>query len=359
MIATPKENMNQNILHSLIRIPSITGDLKQCNKIITFADSLLKNQEVETKLISVKGKPILIWGETDLSKTKWLINSHLDVVPGSSEQFIPQVKKGKVWGRGSADTKAGCAIMLAKAKTWREITADKHLTFMLVVDEEIGGPSTKEVLPRMSSLKGAIFLEPTNQQMIVQAKGIMQIQITATGKSCHGSRPWEGSNAIEQLIEGLVKLRQDNPSHRRETHATTFNFSQIEGGNAINQVPAHAKLMCDIRWNPLDDPKKIISLLRESFDSCQITPKLTESPINCPIGSKLHSSFSDSLRSQSINPINGFEHGSSDARHCTALGIPAIVFGPKGKNFHADNEWVCIESMKNVSNVLNHWITNI
>lgn len=348
-----------NILNDLIAVPSVTGDGVSCRKIIKIAQVALRAEHVPSRVLTVAKRPILIWGELNLEKTEWLINSHLDVVPGTPNQFIPQTKGGKVWGRGAADTKSSCAIMLASAKNWQGLAKTKHITFMLVTDEEVGGNSTREILPSLPKLNGAIFLEPTNEKMIVQAKGIIQFKITASGKASHGSRPWEGDNALEKLTSSLTNFRIHHPTPMHETRSTTFNFSLLSSGTAINQVPNEAILWCDIRWNPSDDPDEIITQLKTEFIDCSIEIMKLESPIDCPHNSPLHNTFTLSLKQSSLNPINGFEHGSSDARHCTALSIPAIVFGPKGKNLHGDNEWVSLKSLEKVQSVIDHWIKNI
>lgn len=348
-----------NILNNLIAVPSITGDGISCRKIIKTAREILDAEHVPTKMITAAKRSILIWGELNPDKSEWLINSHLDVVPGSPDQFIPKTNADKVWGRGAADTKSSCSIMLANAAKWHDLAISKHITFMLVIDEEIGGESTKLLVNQMTQLKGGIFLEPTNEKMIVQAKGIIQLKITATGVACHGSRPWDGKNAIEKIASCLTTFRLHRLSPLRETRATTYNFSITSGGTAINQVPEKATLWCDIRWNPADDPDKIVQDLTHEFHGCKVEVAKLESSIKCPLDSELHKSFSFALKASDLNPINGFEHGSSDARHATALGIPAIVFGPKGKNLHSLNEWVSLKSIKRVEEVLDHWIKNI
>ncbi|MFZ2199247.1 MAG: M20/M25/M40 family metallo-hydrolase [Microgenomates group bacterium] len=349
----------QNILEDLIAVPSITGDGVSCRKIIKMAREILRSEHVPSKAIKVANLSILIWGELDLHKTEWLINSHLDVVPGEKSQFNATIVGDKLFGRGSADTKSSCAIMLSNTHHWSQIALEKNITFMLGVDEEIGGASTKEILDQLQKLEGAIFLEPSGEKMIVQAKGIMQIKITAIGKSCHGSRPWEGNSALELLTSGLSSFRLQHKVPRIETRDTTFNFSQLASGIAINQIPGEGTLWCDVRWNPQDDPKQIISNFEKIFVNCTVEVVKLESPVNCQRGSKLRESFVKSLKENGINPISGFDHGSSDARHCTALGIPAIVFGPRGKNLHALNEWVSLKSLVKVEKVLDHWIKNI
>lgn len=348
------------ILNDLIAVPSITEDCISCQKIIKIAQATLATKHVSSKVLLVEQKSILVWGELNLEKSSWLINSHLDVVPGSHDQFIPQMRGGKVWGRGSADTKSSCALMLSNANNWQELAIAKHLTFMLVTDEEVGGNSTKAILKQMQALRGAIFLEPiSGEKMIVQAKGIIQLKITAIGKTSHGSRPWEGKSALEKIASCLTTFRINHPSPLNETRETTFNFSLINSGTAINQVPAEAVLWCDVRFSPADNPRTIVADVTDEFHDCKTEIVKLESPIKCPLDSELHKSFSFALKENDLNPINGFEHGSSDARHATALGIPAIVFGPKGKNIHGNNEWVSLKSLDKVQAVVDHWIKNI
>lgn len=348
-----------NLLENLISIPSVSQDNIHCHKIIQLATEALAANQVRGKLLNTSSGPTILWGETDLSKTTWVINSHLDVVPGSPEQFLPRIDGDKLLGRGSADTKGCAAILINNSSSWISLAREKKITFMLVSDEEVGGMATRELVAKMPNLQGAIFLEPTQEQLIVRAKGIAQVKITAAGAATHGSRPWEGENALEKIVRQLVFFRLNHPQPVQETRATTFNFSLFHAGTAINQVPSTAELWCDIRFNPSDNIDQIVTDLKICFNDSQIEVVKHESPIDCPVKSDLRNSFARSLLKQGINPINSFDHGSSDARHCTARGIPALVFGPKGKNMHAENEWVSLKSLAKVSSVLDHWIKNI
>lgn len=168
-----------------------------------------------------------------------------------------------------------------------------------------------------------------------------------------------GDNAIEKLIRDLVQFRLTHPSPSLETRDTTYNFSQITGGKAINQVPSHSELWCDIRFNPAEDPEKVVALTKDIFKSCEITVAKCESPIHCDRSATVFQMLSKSLKACSINPITKFDHATSDARHLSLLGIPALVFGPRGGGQHSENEWVSLKSLEKVKIVLDHWIKNI
>ena len=349
----------KDILKILIRHKSISSNLKSCALVLAKAQKILSVSDIGSKIIESCDKPVLIWGQIDLSKTKWLINSHLDVVPGEVDQFKPVIVKDKLFGRGSADTKSSGTILLSNAAHWLNIATQKDITFMLCIDEEIGGASTRELLKNLKQLQGAIFLEPTNEHMIVEAKGIMQIQIIAKGIAAHGSKPWLGQSALEKIMSGLSSFRAAIPTPQKETRDTTFNFSILRSGDTINQIPNTAELWCDVRWNPQDDPNAIAQTIRDTFIDSEVNIIKQESAIKSDLDSILTKSFISSLKQNSLNPISGFEHGSSDARHATALGIPTIVFGPKGGNLHTRGEWVSLRSIEKVTNILDHWIKNI
>lgn len=352
--------MNTNdILKVLIRHKSISSNLKSCTLVLAKAQKILSASGVDSKVIKSCDKPVLIWGQTDLENTHWLINSHLDVVSGEIDQFKPVIVKDKLFGRGSADTKSSCAILLSNAANWINIATHKDITFMLCVDEEIGGASTKELLKDFKNIQGSIFLEPTGEQMIIKAKGIMQIQIIAKGIAAHGSKPWLGQSALEKIISGLSSFKEAFPTPQKETRDTTFNFSILRSGDTINQIPNTAELWCDVRWNPQDDPNTIVHTIRDTFHDCEVNIIKQESAIKSDLGSLLTKSFVSALKHNSLNPISGFEHGSSDARHVSALNIPAIVFGPRGGNLHTRGEWVSQRSLARVTRVLDHWLKNI
>lgn len=341
------------ILEELIKAKTLSEDRKTCLDTLKKIQPQIPNSVIDTK------SGILLWGHTNLATTSWLINTHLDVVPGSPKQFSLKIKGDKAWGRGVADVKGCAAILIDQAKKWTGLAIQKKVTFMLVTDEEVGGTSTKAILSTMKDLQGAIFLEPTGLHITTEAKGMMQIKIVAKGVSCHGSRPWEGDNAIEMLARGLVQFRLTQPTPTQETRTTTFNFSQIKGGEAINQVASFAELWCDVRFNPQDNPSDIVTEIVACFPSCEVRVVKCESPINCDKSTKVFESVVRAVKSVSINPLTQFDHGTSDARHATALGIPALVFGPKGGGLHSDHEWVSLKSLIKVQNVLDHWIKNI
>jgi succinyl-diaminopimelate desuccinylase len=345
-----------DILKSLISFPTITADLKANFDCLSWCRQTLKSQQIDSCLEEKFGRPILVWG-APLDKCETLICSHVDVVPAPKNLFDAKEDTTTISGRGSADNKSSVAIMLSLPKELIALAKQKNITFALVTDEETGGNSTRLMINSLKKqLKSAIFMEPTNLTLENQAKGIIQIKITASGKSAHGSRPWTGKNAITNLSLKLSEFLKYHPIPTSETYATTYNFSQISGGTAINQIPSSCELWIDIRFNPQDNPKSIISEIKDQFRPCKVEVIKLESPIFTSPQNKLIETLSSCLAKVNIKPRLTFDHASSDARHCTALKIPAVVFGPTGSNLHQDNEYVITSSLSKTYAVIASFI---
>src|SRR3989344_852625 len=110
----------------------------------------------------------------------------------------------------------------------------------------------------------------------------MQVRITASGVAAHGSRPWQGKNAIELLTSQLSNFLKSHPTPTRETKNATFNFSLISGGSAINQVPDSCQILIDIRFHPQDRPRDILKNLKSFFPQCKTPPSKNRAPFFFP-----------------------------------------------------------------------------
>lgn len=338
----------KRIISTLISFESTPICLEWCR-------NFLKKRGISAEIKYFVNSSILIWGAAP-KNAKIMINSHIDVVPAPKSSFKPIFKENKIFGRGSADAKSSVAVLLSLDKEIIAKASKKGVVFSLVCDEEIGGASTKEFITTLKKLKLAIFGERTNLTINNQAKGIAQVQIISRGVAAHGASPWKGKNAILGLSRQLETFLTTNPLPTKETRKTTFNFSKIQGGRAINQVPDTCILECDIRFNPNESFNKVLDLLKSNFKFSKIKVLKLESPISTSPNNLFVTQFADAMKKEDIPIRFSFEHSSSDARHCTALKIPAIAFGPIGNNIHQNNEWVSIPSILRQKRVLEKFL---
>ncbi|MBI4551692.1 MAG: M20/M25/M40 family metallo-hydrolase, partial [Candidatus Latescibacteria bacterium] len=140
-----------------------------------------------------------------------MLNGHTDTVGFGTmdiDPLDPMERDGRVYGRGSADMKAGVTAMLAAAAAVARsgLVLRGDLIVAAVADEEYASIGT-EALVRAYTADAAIVTEPTHLDVVIAHKGFAWIDIETTGRAAHGSRPDEGIDAIVLMGEVLVALR--------------------------------------------------------------------------------------------------------------------------------------------------------
>jgi succinyl-diaminopimelate desuccinylase len=330
-------------------------EIKRCTE---FIEKYLEEYAIEYWRFDHGGTPsILILPGS--GKTPILLMSHIDVVDAPAELFTPVQKQGKLYGRGSIDDKYAAALSLVLLKNHLEHLrskgkGQKDLPFGVLItgDEEIGGANgAKKVLNEVKADFCVALDGGTPDKIVVKEKGVMKLKLVSKGKTAHGARPWLGENAIDNLIEDYLKLknhfRVSTPDHWHRT----MNFSMIQAGKSFNQVPESAEALFDIRYTESDDIDRLVSQMQN-----EIKGRLTvEAKGHLFFGGD--SPYLDLLLNIAKNTEVGFEHGASDARHLSAHGIDGIVWGADGEmSQHTADEHVIIDSIRTVYEKLEDFI---
>ncbi|NMM61787.1 M20/M25/M40 family metallo-hydrolase [Clostridium sp. P21] len=347
------------ITKKLIKIDS--SNLEGGNKAINFCENLLLSNGLKTKVIESNGFKTLTCTIGSGNK-KIILNGHLDVVPGKDKQFIPHVENEKLYGRGSADMKSGAAAMISTILKLKNENLNCEVQLQLVTDEETGGFNCSKHLVD-NGFRGDFVIcgEPTQLGIGIQAKGILQLYLEFTGKSAHGSRPWEGDNAIIKAYEAFKKITNlPFTKEKSELYSCpSINLSKIEGGDVYNKVPDYCKMYLDIRFLPEQDPEVIIKQIEE-ITGTKVNVDSTGDPVKTKIDDLYVQKLEKSISNISNNKANVFgQHGSADTRFYSKYDIPAVEFGPTGGNWHGDNEFVIIDSIYTYEQMLIDFITNL
>ena len=196
-----------------------------------------------------------------------LLNGHLDTVPVASGWTKDQaVWEGDIlYGRGSADMKAGCVAALAAARTLVE--RGRPVSVLFTTDEEttMGGSKALAASPIVRNAAAVVVLEPTSLDVIASEKGVLWYRVTTHGRSAHGSLPHLGDNAIQRMARALARL--EPYSRPRDVLAdVTVNAGQIQGGVAPNVVADACRVELDCRHPPSTTKADVESLLRTAFE---------------------------------------------------------------------------------------------
>ncbi|MGW7928983.1 M20 family metallopeptidase [Staphylococcus xylosus] len=343
-----------DLLEHLIQFDS--SSQHTANETIDYCADWLQKEGLASEIIINNGYKMLVCNVGEGNK-KLVLNGHVDVVSGKKHQFTPQIEDGKIYGRGSADMKAGVASFMVAMRDLNNIDlGDVCVQLQLVTDEEIGGYNCASYLTDQGYLGDfVICAEPTQIGIGFQAKGILQFDIQLKGKSAHGSRPWEGENAIAKAMEVYHKIL-DLPFAKESTdifESPSINLAKIKGGEVYNKVPDECLISFDIRYLPNQDKEDILAQIKEITDG-EITLNLTGSSVK----NEINNPYIQNLI-QHIKKIGNKEHvdvfgqhGFADTRYFSRYDVPAIEFGPSGGEWHGDGEYAVIESLETYKDII-------
>ncbi len=204
-----------------------------------------------------------------------LLNSHTDVVPPSSDHegtpFEPEIRDGRMYGRGTTDAKGcGSAMLTALHELAEEGWKPKgRVSLALTVCEETAGfnngmQALREII---AAPDAAIVGEPTSLQPCVAQKGMIILKVIVTGTSGHAARIYD-DNAIFKMAEVLKKIETirfeiENPF----IGSVKITPTVINGGIVKNMAPDRCELILDIRTIPEVPNSIIINTFKDHLDA--------------------------------------------------------------------------------------------
>lgn len=346
------------IASDLIKFPSVHSRLRARANCIAYIESFFRNA----------GIPYTIWepGDTRSLVVKLgkdevprvCLNGHYDVVDAPAGSFRPRKDGDRLYGRGAADMKTALAAMMVLIAELAKRPAPPSVALMIAGDEEIGGEKgTAHILKCGFRCGFAITAEPTGLAIANQAKGVLGIELSAAGKSSHSARPWEGENAIFSFFRQFPAVWEIFGEPEPYAWQTTMVPSVLRAGDSSNRVPERCICRLDIRYVTMDRPEDLIEKIQNAAP--ELTLRVVEQ------GDFFYTDpqepFLQCLRRSAAETIHhdpGLirKHASSDARHFTALGIPAAIFGPGGENIHGLNEWVDLRQVNQFYKILDRFL---
>ncbi len=342
-----------SLLKDLIKIDSSTRE--GANEAIDYCVKYLNTHGINGELIENNGYRSFVATIGSGEKTL-ILNGHLDVVSGHTSQFEPIEEAGKIIGRGSADMKSGCVAMIQAMIKLKDTPLNNSIMLQLVSDEETGGVNCSNHLVEQGYLGDfVICTEPTQMKVSLQSKGIIRMDVISEGVSAHGSRPWQGVNAITKAYENYAKIEKLSilAVGTQFYEHSSLNLAFIEGGDIYNRVPDKCKIGLDIRYVPSLAPEDIIKEVESVVDG-EVVVSVIEPGVNTGMDDPYVQAFSRIVERYDGGKSCEYsvQHGGSDGRFYASKGIPVIEFGPKGGCWHGDDEFVETESINQLEAIL-------
>ena len=350
-----------SLTKDLIRFKTVPSQPAEIQRCVSFIEDYLKKCKANYRRLDHHNIPSIIVMPTN-NFAPLVLMSHIDVVDGADDLFVPRIKGDALCGRGSIDDKYAVALSLVLVKKYlQQLRAkgknqsDLPFGVLITADEETGGSDGARKALQEIKTEFCIALDGGSlKKIVVKEKGIIQLKLKASGKTAHGAQPWLGENAIENLIDDFQVLKKYFALRTANHWQRTLNFSRIKGGTATNQVPDTAEALFDIRYTENDDMEKIFLEIQHEIKGELIVEKKE------PLFEGGDSPYLDLLLQIAKDTEVGFEHGASDARFLSAHGIKGIVWGADGgMSQHSADEYVDIDSIARLFDLLVAFINRL
>jgi glutamate carboxypeptidase len=285
-----------------------------------------------------------------------LVLGHLDTVYdlGTIARMPFRVARGRAWGPGTFDMKAGLVIALyaADALIAARVAPEKRIVFLWTSDEEIGSGTSRRIIEREARRSDAVLvLEPAaglDGRLKTGRKGVGEIELIATGRAAHaGLNPADGVNAIEEIAMQISRISRWNQPKR----GITVNAGQIEGGTRTNVIPDRARAVLDLRATHARDMREIERKFCElrpilAGAKLQISGGFNRPPLERKMSAALYAKARELGIEMGIDLGEAFVGGGSDGNFTAALGIPTLDgLGAVGEGAHSPNENVVIRAL--------------
>ncbi|MBO9577501.1 MAG: succinyl-diaminopimelate desuccinylase [Microbacteriaceae bacterium] len=291
------------------------------------------------------------------------IAGHIDTVP--IRDNVPAVR-GLVDGvdtitaRGSVDMKGGVAVQLRLAAALVEPPVD--LTWIFYDHEEVdsslnGLGRLARKRPELLAADFAILGEPTNALVEGGCNGTLRVRLRYHGVRAHSARPWSGRNAIHAAAGALSALAAWEPVDVLVDgleYRESLNAVAVSGGVAGNVIPDLAEITVNYRFAPSRTGEEAVRRLRDMFPDAElVVDDLAEGArpgLDAPLAQ-------DFLAAVGGEPMP--KYGWTDVARFSALGIPAVNYGPGDPLLaHRDEEAVPVEQLFACEQGLRAWLAS-
>ncbi|MEK4092830.1 MULTISPECIES: M20 family metallopeptidase [unclassified Viridibacillus] len=369
------------LTRELVQIPSVYREgIADANetKVALYVAEYLKNIGIQTHIEEVvPGRPNVI-GIIDSGKPgkTLLFEGHTDVVTEGNVDawtygpFSAEIVDGRMYGRGTNDTKGNLACMITAVQS---ILKDKEefcgkIILCIPVDEEGMMLGIKHFIKQgwADGVDGAIICEPEENNVCIAQRGAMRIRVDVYGKMAHGAISWSGINPnwrMARLIVELEKLEKEeqerlgeDPYLKWPSITPTILQAPVKGDAQINVIPDHCMMTLDIRTVPKQDHDELLNkinaiIARLKNDDSDFNVELTIldnrpstfTDTNHPVVQAVYDAVKEVTGEE---PIYNGVPGATDGTFLHMHGVPIVTIGAGDREIpHQINEYVDIEEL--------------
>ena len=308
-----------------------------------------------------------------------VFNAHIDTVGTGdraawrTDPFAATLEKGCIYGLGANNCKGSAAVHLWLAAEIARRGGPKlgSVVFVLAGDEERLGPEGTAYLREEGLIEpdALVLGSPTENQIIIEERGILWVEIETSGRAAHGGDPPAGDNAILRMMRLLERLQAELAprlaTRRSGEKVSTMNIGTIHAGENPNVVPDRCTLLIDRRLLPEEsvdtafaEIEDLVAGAGEPRGTCVVRRLVGTNGFSAPLDGPHVSALVAAIEERLGKPpavLNAL--AASDGRFFARDGIEIVNFGPgDGAVSHAANEFIPLSEMVDAALILRAFI---
>ena len=355
----------------LLRQPSVTPIDHTCQTIMADRLSAIGFNIENMRFEDVDN----LWARRGTASPVFCFAGHTDVVPTGhldaweSDPFLPEIRDGKLYGRGSADMKTALAAMVVASERFVKNHPNHKgsIAFLITSDEE--GPSINGTVKVVETLEArnekmtwCLVGEPSSTDTLGDIvkngrRGSLNAVLTVKGKQGHVAYPHLAINPIHTASKALAELCDTVWDNGNEYFpATSFQVSNIQAGTgATNVVPGTMTVTFNFRYSTevtADQLKlRVLEILDRHHIDYDIEWTLSGLPFLTPVGELVNAART------AIKNVTGTETelstsgGTSDGRFIAPTGAQVVELGVINATIHQINEHVNIAELEPLAEI--------
>lgn len=357
-----------DLLRQLVAIPSSSQNEEE---IACFLRDFLRSElGMEANIQHAGGKSYNVRGQLirERAARRLMLGGHIDTVPPTdrwdTDPYRLEIRDDHICGLGAGDMKGGLAAQLTVLYMLRasKIELDCDVEFLGLADEErysIGANAYVEEREKEGPFDQSTFFimaEPHYDNIVVGATGKVLYRVDIYGEGGHASTPERGVNAVDCMAEFLTHVNrtftQEYMQGRRASHCC-LHVESCEHGYSLN-IPEHCFCLLNKQFSPEEDSESFSEELKQLYQNnvhrgnIAVTRQIPSYPsYRLPSGQRDVSALVSFLSRQFHHtPELRVNQSVSDGNILYHyLGIPTILYGPQGVDFHTEREHLLKSSL--------------
>ncbi|GGK67985.1 succinyl-diaminopimelate desuccinylase [Sphaerisporangium melleum] len=347
----------------------LTGDVRALTAALVDAESVSGDETALADAVEAALKPLshlsvvregdAVVARTELGRAeRVVIAGHIDTVPLAGN-LPSRVEGDLLYGCGTSDMKSGVAVALKLAAGVPEPSRD--VTYVFYDCEEVeaernGLGRIARTRPDLMAGDFAVLMEPTGGEIEGGCQGTLRAEVVVRGRRSHSARSWHGVNAIhgaEPVLARLGAYRAREPLVDGLTYHEGLNAVGITGGVAGNVIPDECVVTVNYRFAPDRSMEQARDHVREVFEGYEV--RFTDGAPGARPG------LTHPVAAAFVRAIGGTPRaklGWTDVSRFSALGVPAVNYGPGDPNLaHQQGEYVSLSMIADCERRMTAWLT--